>query len=123
MIRRFNEWLAERLSIILSSMWLFWVLCVMTWGSILLQRPNGAQGWDLFLVSIFFQAVALPVINLTTAKQGDRMERVLNETHDAVMSELAELRRMHEEQKAEIAELKAIHRELEAKLGRRAHER
>lgn len=116
MIRRINDWVAERMSVILSSMWLFWALCVLTWGSVLLQLPDGAQGWDLFLVSIFFQAVALPVINFTTAKQGDRMERMLDETHDAVMTELTEIRKMNESQATEIAELKAIHRELEAKL-------
>ena len=116
-MKRFNDWLAGIMSRALSSMVLFWLLVVLTWGSVLLQRPDGAQGWDLFLVSIFFQAVALPVINYTTAKQGDRTEALVRETHDAVMDELASLRRMNAVQAEEIAELKAIHRELHLKGG------
>ncbi|SIS88041.1 hypothetical protein [Alicyclobacillus vulcanalis] len=121
-MQKINKIIASKLAAALSSMTLFWILTLLIWATILFQRPEGAQGWILFLVSVFFQGVSLPVLAFVSNEQGDRTEAILNETHDTVMSELAELRRMHEEQKAEIAELKTIHRELEAKLGRRAHD-
>jgi len=119
MIRRMNAWLAERMANMLSSMWLFWGLTILIWATVILQRPSGPQGWILFLVSVFFQGVSLPVLAFVSNIQGDRTEKLLRETHDAVMSELTELRRMHEEQATELAELRAVHRE----LGRRSHDR
>lgn len=79
----------------------FWILVVLTWGSVAISRPAGAQGWDLFLVSIFFQGAALPILGLVSQKQGDRMERVMRETHDAAMEEVGLLR-------SEVADIKAI---------------
>ena len=82
----------------------FWILVVLTWGSVAISRPAGAQGWDLFLVSIFFQGVALPILGIVSQKQGDRMERVMRETHDAAMEEMSLLR-------DEVADIKALRAE------------
>lgn len=104
-MRRFNDWLADKLAAALSTMWLFWALTLLVFAALLAQTPNGAQGWILFWVSIFFQGVALPVLAFVSNKQGDRMERVLRETHDAVLQELTEVKQMH-------AELSARHTRL-----------
>jgi len=101
---RGNTWIADHLSVWMITMEAFWILVVLTWGSVVISRPAGAQGWDLFLVSIFFQGAALPILGLVSQKQGDRMERVMRETHDAAMEEVGLLR-------SEIADIKAIREE------------
>lgn len=78
-------------------MWTFWTLTLLIALALLLERPAGAQGWVLFVVSIFFQGVALPVLAFVSNQQGDRTERVLRETHDAVLQELAEIKQLHAE--------------------------
>ena len=90
--RRFNDKLADKMSDSMSAMGLFWLLTVLIWSTILFQRPQGAQGWILFLVSVFFQGVGLIVVNYTSAKQGRMMLQLLQETHDTVMAELASVR-------------------------------
>ncbi len=121
-VNKVNEWndrIANILTNALSNMWLFWILNVLIWTAILIQHPRSLEDWLLAIISVWFQGVSLVVINRTSQKQGDRVEGVLREIHDAVMTELTEIRRMNESQTTELAEIKAIHRE----LGRRAHER
>ncbi|WP_304459585.1 hypothetical protein [Alicyclobacillus sendaiensis] len=121
-MNKVNEWndrIANILTNALSNMWLFWILNVLIWTAILIQHPRSLEDWLLAIISVWFQGVSLVVINRTSQKQGDRVEGVLREIHDAVMTELTEIRRMNESQTTELAEIKAIHRE----LGRRAHER
>ena len=122
-IARFNDWLAAHMALGLSSMWTFWTLTLLIAAALLLQRPTGAQGWVLFVVSIFFQGVALPVLAFVSNQQGDRTEGILRETHDTVMKELEDLRALHAERTEELAELRALHEEdrawrerIEAKL-------
>lgn len=104
-IRKVNSWIADRLSNGLATMWTFWILSMLIVSTLLIQLPSGAQGWILFVVSVFFQGVALPVLALVSNRQGDRMESVLRETHDAVLDELRELRAMHEELAAKNSDL------------------
>ncbi len=80
----------------MSEMWLFWFLTILIWSTVLFERPRGAQGWILFLVSVFFQGVGLVVINYTSAKQGRMTIALLQETHDTVMNELRDMKKMIE---------------------------
>lgn len=96
-MKRLNNIIANALAQGLSSMALFWVLTILIFSTLLIQEPVGAQGWILFIVSIFFQGVALPVLAFVSNAQGDRMESLLRETHDTTLDELRELRDMHEE--------------------------
>ena len=107
----FNDRMAAMMSRGLSSMWTFWTLTLLIGLALILQRPVGAQGWVLFVVSIFFQGVALPVLAFVSNQQGDRTEGILRETHDTVMRELEDLRVLHEERSQELAELRALHEE------------
>lgn len=97
-----NTWIADHVSVWFMSMEAFWILVMLTWGSVLINRPIGAQGWDLFLVSIFYQGTALPALSFVSQKQGDRSARIAQETHDYTQQEFALIRE-------ELAELKAIH--------------
>lgn len=109
---RFNDWLANRMSVWMSQMWLFWLLSILILGTLIFQRPQGIQGWALFFVSVFFQGVGLVVINYTSDKQGRQTLLLLQDTHDATLKELAGLRDLYVAQSEELAELKQMHQEL-----------
>ena len=97
MIARFNAWLALRVADILATMWVFWVLNLAVFLALAIERPANAQGWVLFWVSIWFQGVALPALAFVSKIQGDRLEKTVRDTHDAVMQELAEVKAMRAE--------------------------
>lgn len=96
-VKRINDWLADHMSRWLSQMWLFWLLTVAILATLFFERPQGVQGWILYWVSVFFQGVALVVINYTSDKQGRTSQALLQETHDEVMAELAEMKEIHRE--------------------------
>jgi len=108
MMRRFNNFIADRLASFMATMLLFWLLLILDVAGAIVDPPSNTQGWLLWGVSILFQSIALPVIALVSNKQGERMERVLRETHDAAMSELSEIKQMHKEVRDENAEIRAL---------------
>ncbi|MDR0834819.1 MAG: hypothetical protein LBN93_11690 [Candidatus Symbiothrix sp.] len=101
MIKKINNFLANKLSVILSSMWLFWFLAVVLVIAGIIQPPKGAYEIVMFWVSAAFQAIALPVLGFISNIQGDRQEKLMRETHDAVMKEIKILR----EDQAELKKL------------------
>ena len=111
-MKRFNDQLADLMSAWMSQMWLFWLLTILILGALIFQRPQGIQGWALFFVSVFFQGVALVVINYTSDKQGRQTLKLLQETHDTTMEELSGLRRLYQTQSEELAELRELHKEV-----------
>ncbi len=110
-MKRMNDWLANRMALWLSSMGMFWALTLLILLALALQRPSGAQGWVLFVVSIFFQGVALPVLAFVSNQQGDRTERVLRDTHDGVLSELAAAKKRMNTQEQLLTEMRQMHAE------------
>jgi CBS domain containing-hemolysin-like protein len=87
-VKRFNDWLGDKLAYWLSTMPCFYLISVAILATLFFQRPQGLQAWLLFWVTVFFQGVALPVLGYVSRKSGEKQEQVLNETHDAVMEEL-----------------------------------
>ena len=106
-----NEWIAEKLATVMSTMALFWILLIACLLAYVVQPPNGAQAQILFWVSITFQGVALPVLAFVSNQQGDRTERILRETHDGVLSELAAAKERMSTQEQLLAELRSMHAE------------
>ncbi|MCL2095235.1 hypothetical protein FWH13_03940 [Candidatus Saccharibacteria bacterium] len=90
--QRFNSWLASKLAIIMSSMWLFWVLTIVIVVAGLLQPPSDPYMFVMFVISAGFQAIALPVLAFVSNIQGDRQEKVMREVHEATMKELEMMR-------------------------------
>ncbi|WP_062306534.1 hypothetical protein [Alicyclobacillus sendaiensis] len=119
-IKQFNRWLAIKVTQSVGTMTTAYLFSA--WALLPLVFPR-LQNLVAYVSQDYIQLVLLPVIMVGQAVMGWASEKRAQETHDAVMAELSELRKLNESQAAEIAELKAIHRELEAKLGRRAHER
>ena len=96
MMKRINNFLANKLAVAMSSMWLFWFLAVIIVIAGILQPPNTPYTFVMFVISAGFQAVALPVLAFVNNLQGAKQEKLLKETHDAVMKELKLLKQEHE---------------------------
>lgn len=92
MLARFNDWLADKLSDWLSTMAMFYAITFLVLLPLHWQKPQGLVAWTQYVVSVFFQGVALPVLAFVAKKAGDRQEKLLQETHDTVMEELAMIR-------------------------------
>lgn len=106
-MNKFNDYVGEKLSQGLSNMNMFWIMLLATMTPAIFSPPTTLTQWDTLLSSGVFQAVALVVINYTTEKATkfitsmliqirdaiiDRIEGKLQETHDAVIQELQEVK-------------------------------
>ena len=106
-MKRFNEFLANKMAIIMSSMWLFWILSVIIIVAGLMQPPDTPYTFVMFVISAGFQAIALPVLAFVSNIQGDRAEKIAKETHDTVMKELKLMREENAELKTLIVNQKS----------------
>ena len=112
-ISAFNEWLASRLADALATMVMFFGVTFLTLSILFFQTPKTPLEWVQYLIQTFFQGVALPVLAFVAKIEGQRQQRLLQETHDTVMTEIQELKAMMVELgKVEIEERK-IEDELE----------
>jgi len=87
-MKKFNDWMGDKLSNGLSSMTVFYVISFLVLIPLLVQTPVGFMGWIQYLSTAVLQACALPLLGYTTKKQGDIQAQMAQETHDTVMSEL-----------------------------------
>ena len=111
-MNRFNDWLGDKLAYWLSTMAMFYIITAMVVIPLFFQRPQGIVAWIQYAISVFFQGAALPVIGYITRRAEEKQDRVVNETHDTVMEQLAlikeDLALAHEQR----GELEAIMTEL-----------
>lgn len=107
-MKRFNDWLGSKLAYWLSTMTMFYVVTFGTLVTLYFDTPKGVQGWLIYWISVFFQAVALPVLGYVSNLAGARQEKILKETHDAVLEELAIVREELEIAKEERELLKKL---------------
>jgi cell shape-determining protein MreC len=87
-MKGFNSWIAVKLTDILSSMWLFWMLVILLIIAAIMEPPNTPYTFVMFVISAAFQAVALPVLAVTSNLQGARQERVARDTYKNTLEEL-----------------------------------
>ncbi len=111
-MKKLNEFIADKLSNVMSTMWLFWILFIACLTAYIVQPPAGAQAQILFWVSIMFQGIALPVLAFVSNKQGNRMQSTLQETHDLAMEEMKLIHDENSELYAIVEELHQKHDEL-----------
>ncbi|HVJ48019.1 hypothetical protein [Desulfitobacterium sp.] len=115
-MRRFNDWVGDKISFWLSTMAAFWIVCAFVLIPLFWQRPEGLIGWVQFLIQSLFQGAALPVLGYVSRKSGENQEHILNETHDTVMDELAMIKDELALAREERDELKVLLAELHAKI-------
>jgi len=109
---KFNDWLGDKLSNILSSMPLFYIIAFLVLSLLIFEKPNSLVEWMHYAIAVFFQGIALPLLGYTSRKAGDIQSKLLNETHDVVMDELASIKLQQGMNQEEIASLKKIISEL-----------
>jgi len=107
-MKNFNDWLGDKLSYILSTMAMFYGIAFLVIAPLFFQRPTTLVTWMQYIVAVFFQGVALPVLGYTSRKSGEVQAQMLKETHDTVMNELSYLKKQHDAAKLERDELQKI---------------
>ncbi|MGC4378665.1 hypothetical protein WD019_17345 [Fictibacillus sp. Mic-4] len=88
MIRRINACIGDKLAYWLSTMACFYVVAALVIIPLFFQHPDTLVGWVQYIVQSIFQGVALPVLGYVARIAGENQEKIINETHDAVMEEL-----------------------------------
>ena len=90
----FGEWLANKLADSLATMAMFFVITALTVSILFFQTPHSPLEWVQYVIQTFFQGVALPVLAFVAKIAGERQEKLLQETHDAVMNEMKEIKEL-----------------------------
>ena len=93
-ISEFNEWVATKLADALANMVMFFGVTFLTLSILFFQTPRTPLEWVQYIIQTFFQGVALPILAFVAKIEGNRQQRLLQETHDAVMGEMQELKQM-----------------------------
>lgn len=92
LVRRFNDWMGDRLAFWLSTMACFYLISLLVMVPLFFSRPEGLVSWVEYVVQSIFQGIALPVLGYVSRVAGERQEKVLIETHDTVMEQLSVLK-------------------------------
>jgi len=100
-VSKANDFLASKMALTLSSMWMFWLLTIILLIAFVMQPPKGAYQMVIFVVGATFQALALPVLAFVSNLQGDRQEALLNEMQDELMQEIDILKQLIAEQSSD----------------------
>jgi hypothetical protein len=111
-MNKINDWLANHLSIWLSTMAMFYGVAFLVIAPLFFQKPANLVGWMQYIIAVFFQGVALPVLGYTAKKSGDIQAKLLKETHDTVMSELDSIKIQQKLHHEEVLSQKKIMNEL-----------
>ena len=77
--------LAEILSDSLSSMIMFWIIALMVIIPLYFNQPTNLVGWIQYIISVFFQGVALPVLGYTSKLSGKRTDEVIAKIEELSM--------------------------------------
>jgi len=93
-MKRFNDWLADRLSLVLSMMSTFYIITLLVIVPLFWTQPQGFVAWAAYLCSVIFQGIALPVLGYTARKASDKS--------DALMLKIESLLELIESQQIEI---------------------
>ena len=109
--KKFNDFIGDRFSFALSTMEMFWLVLILVIMPLLWQRPDSLIAWIQYLSTAVLQAVALPLLGYTTKKSGESQEKIIKETHDALMLELQEAKEIRLQQTNMILENRAKHDE------------
>jgi hypothetical protein len=78
-IERFNDYIAERLSFVLSVMATFYIVLTLTIVPLFYGLPSTPKDWATYLCTVIFQGIALPVLGYTSRKAGDKSDAVMAE--------------------------------------------
>lgn len=100
LLSKFNDYLADRLSYILSIMTTFYVISFLVLIPLFYSQPTSFVAWVSYLCSVVFQGLALPVLGYTARKSGDKADSMMNDMFEMTkkiekLTELIEKQQIH----------------------------
>jgi hypothetical protein len=99
-INQFNDFIADRLSYILSIMTTFYVITLLVAIPLFYTQPTSLVAWVSYICSVVFQGLALPVLGYTARKSGDKADKMMTEMFEMTkkiekLTELIEKQQEH----------------------------
>ena len=73
----------------LSTKTCFLIFCFIAFVPLFFQYPADLLGWDQYISQTVIQLVTLSVLAIVAKKEGRAQQKMLQETHDCAMEELA----------------------------------
>jgi hypothetical protein len=100
LIQNFNDWIADRLSYVLSIMATFYIVTLLVSVPLFYSQPTSVVAWASYLCSVVFQGLALPVLGYTARKSGDKADKMMNDMFEMTkkiekLTELIEKQQEH----------------------------
>lgn len=74
--KKFNHYLADRLSYVLSIMTTFYVVFLLVTLPLFFEHPHHFVEWATYLCTVVFQGLALPVIGYTSRIASDKNDKL-----------------------------------------------
>lgn len=99
-LNKFNDYLADRLSYILSIMTTFYVISFLVFIPLFYSQPTSFVAWVSYLCSVVFQGLALPVLGYTARKSGDKTDSMMKDMFEMTkkiekLTEIIEKQQIH----------------------------
>ena len=99
-LSQFNDYLADRLSYILSIMATFYVISLLVLIPLFYSQPTSFVAWVSYLCSVVFQGLALPVLGYTARKSGDKADSMMRNMFEMTkkiekLTEIIEKQQIH----------------------------
>lgn len=93
LLNKFNDYLADKLSYMLSIMATFYVVMLLVAIPLFYAQPTSLVAWASYLCSVVFQGLALPVLGYTARKSGDKADAMMHDMYQMTkkIEELTEL--------------------------------
>ena len=92
-IAKFNDYIADKMSLGLSVMTTFYIILLLVLFPLLYQQPIGLVGWASYLCTVIFQGIALPVLGYTSRIAGNKTDILMNKIleHEETIQKLVEI--------------------------------
>ena len=78
-VQRFNDYLADKLSYLLSVMATFYIISLLVVIPLFYSQPTTFVAWASYICSVVFQGIALPVLGYTSRKSSDKTDLLMQE--------------------------------------------
>jgi len=114
-MKRFNLWLAEKITTGVATMWCAYIFAAIA----LISLPKAIKSGDTIVIvswiaQTFLQLVLLSIIMVGQKVQSASVEQKIDETHTASLAEFELAKEARTYAALELAELKEISREVQA---------
>ena len=77
-MKKFNDWIAEKMSYALATMFMFYIITFLVVIPLLYSQPTSIVAWASYFSSVVFQGIALPVLGYTSRKNGQKTDELID---------------------------------------------